>query len=107
MAYAPDSVGFTYGDGSILGSFTEQDCDNLFEFSTNHEEMTDEWDFPHLIWVSHNAVGQWNARYGKVLKTVAYIAIDEDEYGNPVVEKWDIKKYRKYSKYCNGIYEMA
>jgi len=38
------------------------------------------------------------SRYGKVLKTVAYIAIDEDEYGNPVVEKWDIKKYRKYSK---------
>ena len=107
MAYAPDSVGFTYGDGSIVGSFTEKDCDNLFEFSTNHEEMTDEWDFPHLIWVSHNAVGQWNYRYGKVLKTVAYIAIDEDEYGNPVVEKWDIKKYRKYSKYCNGIYEMA
>ena len=81
MAYAPDSVGFTYGDGSILGQFQEN-----------------EWDFPHLIWVSHDAVGQWNARYGKVLKTVCYIAVDENDDGTPMVEKWNITKHRTYTK---------
>jgi len=29
---------------------------------------------------------------------VAYIAVDEDEFGLPVVEKWNIKRHRNYSK---------
>ena len=98
MAYAPDSVGFTYGDGSILGQFQEKDVKSYFEYSVNHEAMTDEWDFPHLTWVSHDAVGQWNARYGKVLKTVCYIAVDENDDGTPMVEKWNITKHRTYTK---------
>jgi len=35
-------------------------------------------------------------RYAKVLKTVAYLVTDEDECGEPVVERWDIKKFRSY-----------
>jgi hypothetical protein len=31
-------------------------------------------------------------RYGNVKKTVAYVCIDEDEYGNAVMEKWNIKR---------------
>tara|TARA_B110000503_G_scaffold14278_1_gene19486 strand:- start:2376 stop:2669 length:294 start_codon:yes stop_codon:yes gene_type:complete len=96
MAFAPDSVGFTYGDSSILGCFYEKDSDHLFEYSANKEEMTDEWEFPHLIWVSHNAVGMNNYRYGIVKKTVAYVAVDEDEFGLPVLEKWNLKMSRVY-----------
>ena len=34
----------------------------------------------------------------KVLKTVAYILLDEDEYGEPVIEKWKIKKHNVYNR---------
>lgn len=30
-------------------------------------------------------------RFAKVLKTVVHVAVDEDEYGNPVIEKWKCK----------------
>ena len=30
-------------------------------------------------------------------KTVAYVCIDEDEYGNPVFEKWTITKRKVFS----------
>jgi hypothetical protein len=34
-------------------------------------------------------------RYGKVLKTVAYIVVDEDDNG-PIVMKWNVKEFREY-----------
>jgi hypothetical protein len=37
-------------------------------------------------------------RYGIVKKTVAYVSVDEDEFGLPVIEKWNIKRHRTYSK---------
>jgi len=37
-------------------------------------------------------------RYGKVLKTRCYICIDEDEYGNPLPEKWYFKQ-NSHNKY--------
>jgi len=41
--------------------------------------------------------GGW--RFAKVKKTVAYILTGaNDEDGNDVVEKWNIKKYREYAK---------
>ena len=50
-------------------------------------------DFPHLVEVGDH-VG-WPYRYAKVLKTVAYIVVDEDEHGRPVAKKWDIRKHIK------------
>jgi hypothetical protein len=35
-------------------------------------------------------------RYAIVKKTVAYIAVDEDEFGLPVLEKWQLKSNREY-----------
>jgi len=35
-------------------------------------------------------------RYALVKKTVAYVCVDEDDYGQPVVEKWHIKRHREY-----------
>jgi len=32
MAFAPNEVGFTYGDKSILGMFRLKENDNLFSF---------------------------------------------------------------------------
>jgi hypothetical protein len=30
------------------------------------------------------------------LKTGAYVVVDEDEYGLPVVEKWNIKQHQQF-----------
>lgn len=35
-------------------------------------------------------------RFGIVRKTLAYVAVDEDQYGNPVFERWIITKRKSY-----------
>ena len=45
-------------------------------------------EFPHEVYVG-STTGQ--TRYANVKKTVAYIVVDEDAFGNPVTEKWQIK----------------
>lgn len=37
-------------------------------------------------------------RYAKVTASRAYVVIDEDATGAPVVEKWAIKSHRKYTR---------
>jgi len=50
------------------------------------------------VWVGGEGVcGMWGYRYAVVMKTVAYIAVDEDDEGLPVVEKWHLKKCREYA----------
>lgn len=99
MAFAPSRTYFDCGDGSIVGCFEEVDCGNFFEFSQNDEEMTDSWQFPHKVWVTTPREGLDSGfRYARVLKTVAYIAVDEDAYGQPIVEKWSIKRHREYDR---------
>jgi hypothetical protein len=48
-------------------------------------------DLPHIIYVGH---GQ--QRYGHVKKTVAYVAVDEDEHGQPVMERWLLRRRMNY-----------
>ena len=75
----------------VLGAFRSKDSDVLFEFSPRTgfvPEFASE--FTHMIYV------EGGHRLAKVLKTVAYVVTDEDDFGNPVVEKWDIKNYKEY-----------
>lgn len=37
-------------------------------------------------------------RPANVKKTVAYVSVDEDEYGKPVLQKWNISKAKVWSK---------
>lgn len=94
MAFAPNSV---YDDGSIIGRFNEKVYDHLFEFSDNADmgEFS-MYGYPHKIWVTSPWKMDHGFRYGLVKKTVAYVVVDEDEFGNPVVEKWKIKDLRIY-----------
>ena len=73
-----------------IGAFQEREVGNWFEFSYNDDTGAFCEDFPHKIWVCDGY------RYGNVKKTVVVICIDEDEYGLPVTQKWNIKKYREY-----------
>ena len=98
MAFASTD---TYFDekATIIGSFREKDFDNLFEFSVNDDINEAFAEYPHKIWVSNDANppgGMRPYRYGTVKKSVAYLCVDEDEFGLPVVEKWSIKGYNKY-----------
>ena len=79
-----------------IGVFVEKDTGNYFEFSINEDHMAaDEMGgFTHKVWVGDTIGSPY--RYAVVMKTVAYIAVDEDEDG-PVVEKWYLKKCQEYA----------
>lgn len=92
MAYAPVSTYMTpAGDGSILGQFVEKEHGRTFEFST--AKSTPFAGFDVLVWTRDDSY-----RFAKVLKTVAYLVIDEGTDGEPVVEKWDIKRHQLYTR---------
>jgi len=78
------------------GSFVEREVGNTFEFSGNDSNMPYPWNFPHKIWVG-GLVNDQGWRHGTVKKSVAYIVVDEDENGDPVVEKWQIRNMREYA----------
>lgn len=85
----------------IAGCFREVEHSKAFEYAIRKKTDKHAWlssdEFPHVIFVGPESV----MRYARVLKTVAYIVVDEDENGEPVVEKWHIKSHQKYdiSKY--------
>jgi hypothetical protein len=85
---------YTYTKDPI-GVFVEKDTGNYFEYSVNDEPMNSHLgeDFPHKVWVG----GMTGWRFANVKKTVAVIVVDEDEYGLPVTEKWQLKKNTEYA----------
>ena len=66
------------------GSFIESDVKLRHFYYENDDDMTGAWDFPHKLETNDGF------RYARVTATRAYIAVDEDCYGNPVIEKWTI-----------------
>ena len=78
----------------VVGCFVEKDAGNYFEYSANDTGMFPE--FAHKVWVG-GVVNDQGFRYANVLKTVAYLATDEDNNGL-VVEKWDIKRNVAYQQ---------
>jgi hypothetical protein len=85
---------------TTIGQFTERSVGKTHEYSPN-TDIESGWDpkwdqfaqdFPHKLWTLDGY------RYARVLKTVAYICVDEDEYGQPVVEKWDIANHKIWEK---------
>jgi hypothetical protein len=81
-----------------IGVFVEKEMGNHFEYSINEEAITikgydyaDMRGFPHKVWVADGY------RLADVKKTVAYVVVDETEYGQPVIEKWQLKKNTKYA----------
>lgn len=90
-----------------LGCFVEKDCGNYFEYSMATEYEAYELrgntvEFPHIVWVTAPKEGlDCGYRRALVKKTVAYIIVDEDDYGKPVIEKWDLKKNEKYA--CSNV----
>ena len=77
---------------TVIGSFVEKSAGKTHEYSLIGDDGL-LWlgeEYPHKLWTLDGY------RYARVLKTVAYIVVDEDEYGLPVVQKWNIKQHRKF-----------
>ncbi len=69
-----------------LGEFRNLETNKWFSYTKNTTECWKQ--YPFLVAVGPNAE---EVRYARILKTVVYIVVDEDEYGLPVEEKWLIK----------------
>lgn len=54
------------------------------------QETTDEWALSHGLTHEYVSEGGYR-RYLKLLKTVAYVAVDEADDGSAVLERWEIK----------------
>jgi hypothetical protein len=82
----------------LLGSFVEKEFGNLFEYAVRPDEGIDfAPDCPHIVYVTNAIDGvDHGFRYAKVLKTVAWVVVDEDDNGDPIYVKWDIKDHRFY-----------
>ena len=103
MSYAPTEY-YPITEG---GNFRERDHDNFFEYDTHGEDAdflaeTERFlflrEYNHRVWVNSRPVNDSGWRYALVKETVAYIVIDEDEYGKPVIEKWQLKNHVKYGE---------
>jgi len=81
----------------LVGSF-QLSNGNDFEYEPN--SPADSWlpvvNYPHRVWVQLKPLHDSGWRYANVKKTVAYIVVDEDDYGQPVIEKWAIRKNRTF-----------
>lgn len=77
----------------ILGSFRNARTNATFEYAIRPYEGVDfAPDAMHVVYVGPHA----ERRYARVLKTVAYIAVDETADGEPVWDKWEIASHREY-----------
>jgi len=103
-----------------VGNFVEKEHGNNFEYSLNDDAANNREDmlnvdiydnvpsvgrlapvtafnkYPHKVWIGA-VINDQGYRYAKVMKTVAYVVVDEDDDGQPVVEKWYIKNNKEYT----------
>jgi hypothetical protein len=76
----------------VLGQFNVQDG-AWFEYSARPTgDRAGAWikDFPHRVFTCDGD------RAAHIMKTVAYVVIDELADGSPVVEKWALRRARTY-----------
>ncbi len=96
MAFAPHT-NTDYGYGKdvplLLGQFRESEYGQFYEYAARPEGYGGDFapEAQHLVYVSDGSF-----RYARVLKTVAYIVIDEGEEGAPIEERWHLKRHNPY-----------
>jgi hypothetical protein len=82
---------------TTVGQFTERSVGKTHEYSNVPAGYFREWGgnwsmFKHKLWTLDGH------RYALIKKTVAYIVVDEDDAGLPVIEKWDIANHKNWEK---------
>lgn len=79
-------------DSNSCGEFYLKETGRWFTFSKNSNSWGKSHGFEYEIDVLDGK------RCATIKKTVAYIVVDEDACGNPVVEKWNISKLSHYTR---------
>ena len=86
-----------YGHGKdvplILGQFRESDHGQFFEYAARPEGFGGDFapEAQHIVYI-----GGGSFRFARVLKTVAYVVVDEEENETSVEERWSIKHHNQY-----------
>ncbi len=97
MAYAPhNNQDFAYGKNVplLVGQFVEADRGHLFEYAERPAGLAEGFapDAQHMVYV-----GAGNTfRFARVLKTVAHVIVDVANDGQPVWERWALKRHEAY-----------
>lgn len=75
----------------ILGQFTNVHTNRSFEYRKTTNEWALQHGYTHEIALNFNLI-----RYANVKATVVYVAVDEDERGQSIEQKWRIKQHHHY-----------
>ena len=99
MSYSSTDIDYT----TIAGCFKNKETGKTFEYRKNPINQPN---YPHEVFVGDGSTAGNSTRLARVMNTVAYVVVDEDEFGQYVVEKWDIKtewsrKERGATQDCN------
>ena len=89
-AFSPDQV-----PAHLLGGRFRNEKDKIFEYRLSTDAWGLKHGLPHEIFVLDGK----QTRACLIKGTVAYISIDEDAEGKPVLQKWKIKQHVKYLKH--------
>ena len=73
-----------------IGEFIEAEFGKSFTYRVAGDEDWNPYNLPHVVDVLDGV------RCAIVKKTVAYVVVDEDDQGNPVLQKWKIKSHKVY-----------
>jgi len=76
---------------NVLGRFIEKECGHVFEYGNNDSSWMADL-YPHQVYVGY--LGE--ARIARVIKTRAFVVVDEDANGLPIVQTWDIKNRMEF-----------
>lgn len=74
-----------------LGEFQEKDCGKWFTYRLT----TDPWALSHGL--THELDVLDGIRFATIRKTVATVCTDEAASGEPVCDKWQIKKHYSFT----------
>ena len=88
MAFAPITE---LDHQRLLGRFTEVDCKHHFEYGLSPDGESPWPDYPLVVWLGHEY------RYVKMVKTRAYVVVDEGPNGEPIIETWKIRNHNRYN----------
>ena len=83
----------SYEDNKAIGEFILSDYDTRFEYRVSAGDAIGQgtWGIENGF-VHEIAICDGSVRFANVKKTVAYVMVDTDDEGKPVVEKWKIKQ---------------
>jgi hypothetical protein len=77
---------------AVLGGFTHALTNKFFEFIKAEHPWAEQFEMPYEVFIGPSG----ETRFARILKTVAYVCVDESADGSPILQRWPIKKLTHY-----------